>query len=87
MVKHTCDEKVIWKAKGSRRLQGSQVIKEAMLKLVNCPQPLGVGNLGRLKSVIGSCGNREIVTKRRQKAYLLLRCKCSKGVGGCLRIH
>ena len=46
MIKHTGDKKVIWIAKGSRRLQRTQVIKEAMLQLVNCPQPLGVGNLG-----------------------------------------
>ncbi len=35
MVEHTCDKKVIWKAKGSGRLQRTHVIKEAMLKLVN----------------------------------------------------
>jgi hypothetical protein len=37
MVKHARDKKVIWIAKGSRCLQRTQVIKEAMLQLVNCP--------------------------------------------------
>lgn len=75
VVKHTRDKKVIWKAKGSRCQQRTQVIEEAVLKLVDRAQPLGVGNFGRLKRVVGPRGYREIVTKRRQKAYLLLRCK------------
>src|ERR1700722_13535733 len=41
VVKHTRDEKVIRKAKGSRRLQRTQVIEEAVLKLVDRAQPLG----------------------------------------------
>ena len=46
VVKHTRDKKVIRKAKGSRRLQRTQVIEEAVLKLVDRAQPLGVGNFG-----------------------------------------
>jgi hypothetical protein len=75
VVKHTRNKKVIWKAKGARRLQRTQVIEEAVLKLVNRAQTLGVGHFGRLRRVVGPSGYREIVTERRQKAYLLLRCK------------
>lgn len=46
VVKHTRDKKVIRKAKGSRRLQRTQVIEEAVQELVNRAQPLGVGNFG-----------------------------------------